>query len=340
MIDHFRKVNRVELADQIPDEHDAQELPDPDAIQDDVIKMMFACCHPSLSTENQLILTLKILGGLSIREIARVLLKKEETVAKSYTRAKKKFKEATIDLALPDSAALKMRLRTVLQVIYLLFTEGYKTTEGDQLIKKDLCNEAIRLAVLLAEYDITDTSMTHSLLALMYFHSARFSSRVGPAGEVIPLQDQDRKKWDGELIDKGIQALDQAVKGAFINEFYVQATISGLHCDAKTYAKTDWVSILRQYDILVTMNPSPAIRLNRVVALAKARSTEEALEELDRLEAQGKLSGYYLLHAIKGDLLLEQGEVETGKVAIERAVQLTENKAEKDYLMRKVDSIS
>ncbi len=338
MIDHFRKTSRVDNSDHIPDRPvETQDL-DLESIQDDVVKMMFACCHPSLSAEYQIILTLKILGGLSIREISRGLLKKEETVAKSYTRAKKKFQEEGIQLVLPSQAEIKSRLRTVLQVIYLLFNEGYKTTEGEELLKKDLCQEAIRLVTILTENDRTNISMCHSLLALMLFHSSRFESRVDAEGRLVTLENQDRSKWDREKIQAGLSALQRATSGAFLNEFYVQAAISGMHCEAKTYADTQWPEILGMYDTLLRISPSPVVRLNRAVALAKAKSAEDALKEIAILEKDEQMSRYYLLHAIKGDLLLEIGEDKTGRLAIEQAIALTDNQAEKEHLSARIST--
>lgn len=337
MIDHFRKTSRLDSADYIPDKPVETTDLNLESIQDDVVKMMFACCHPSLSTEYQIILTLKILGGLSIREIARGLLKKEETVAKSYTRAKKKFQEEEIQLELPSQAEIKGRLRTVLHVIYLLFNEGYKTTEGEELLKRDLCNEAIRLAKLLTEYDLTDIPMSHSLLALMYFHVSRFDARVDVEGKLVTLENQDRSKWDKEKIDQGMASLKMATSGAFLNEFYVQAAISGMHCEAKTYSDTQWNEILRMYDTLLRIQPSSIVRLNRAVALAKARSAAEALQEIQALEKVGELDSYYLFHAIKGDLLLEVGDLTGGRVAIAKAIALTNNGAEKEHLRKKLE---
>lgn len=337
MIDHFRKSSRMDGSDFIPERPVETKDLDLESIQDDVVKMMFACCHPSLSTEYQIILTLKILGGLSVREISRALLKKEETVAKSYTRAKRKFQSEGIQLALPSTAEIRNRLRTVLHVIYLLFNEGYKTTEGDDLVKKDLCNEAIRLATILSESEETNLSMTNSLLALMYFHSSRFGSRVDADGQLVTLENQDRNKWDQEQIQTGISFLDRATRGSFINEFYVQATISGLHCEAATFEETRWPEILELYNTLMQLNSSPIVRLNRAVALSRATSPSEALTEIEALEKVDQLCNYYLLFAIKGDLLLSLGNKSDGQKAIEKAISLTNNETEKDHLRSKLE---
>lgn len=339
MIDALRKNSRVAHEESIPEETFEEEI-DLNQIRDDVVKMMFATCHPSLSIDHQLILTLKILGGLSIREISRALLKKEETVAKSYTRAKKKFQEEGIALEFPERAEIKNRLHSVLQIIYLLFSEGYKSTEGDHLIKRDLCNEAIRLAVILSEADDTNVSITHSLLALMYFHSSRFDSRLDDDGKIVTLEFQDRSKWDHDLIQKGRQHLIKATAGSFLNEFYLQATISGFHCQAKTYHETNWPEILGLYNTLYRLNPSPIVRLNRTVALAHAESVDAALEEINLLEKDDRLSNFYLLHAIKGDLLSKAGALDASRVSLGKAVCLTDNLSEKEHLKNKIRQLS
>lgn len=339
MIDHFRKVNRVDGANSIPDKPVKEEELDLDSIQDDVVKMMFACCHHSLSTEYQLILTLKILGGLSVREISRALLKKEETIAKSFTRAKKKFQQEEIPLTLPPTSEIKNRLKTILHIIYLLFNEGYKSTEGDQLVRKELCNEAIRLAKILTESQETNISMTNSLLALMCFHSSRFASRVNEKGALVTLEFQDRSKWDQNRIAEGMRYLELATSGNFLNEFYVQAAISGLHCEAKTFDETNWSEILRLYNNLLSLNSSPVIRLNRAVALSKAGQVEQALDEIVKLGELDQMKNYYLWHAIKGELLSEVGNHEEAIASIHEAISLTDNQAEKTFLEEKITSL-
>ncbi|MFY0650835.1 MAG: sigma-70 family RNA polymerase sigma factor [Cyclobacteriaceae bacterium] len=337
MIDHFRKASRVDSAEVIPDKPaDATEI-DLESIKDDVVKMMFACCHPTLSTEHQIILILKILGGLSVKEISRALLKKEETIAKSYTRAKAKFQKENIRLELPSASEIKSRLNTVLKVIYLLFNEGYKSTLGDDLVKRELCDEAIRLNAILLDNDDCNISMTNALMALMYFHSARFEARVDGDGKLVTLEFQNRGKWNTASIDKGKVYLQEATRGAFMNEFYIQATISGLHCEAKTYDETNWSEILELYDLMIRLNPSPIIKLNRVVAESKVKSPAEALESLELLASNDQLTGHYLFHAIKGDLLIDTGKVKAGREATLKAMSLTNNSAEKEYLRSKIE---
>jgi len=339
MVDHLRRESRVDGADMIPEKEGNFIEVELETIKDDVVKMMFACCHSSLSTEYQIILTLKILGGLSIREIARALLKKEETVAKSYTRAKKKFQSEAIALELPGRAEIRIRLRTVLHIIYLLFNEGYKTTEGDTLIQKGLCKEAIRLTNILLESEACNISMTNALMALMLFHSSRFESRVNEQGELVTLENQDRSKWDLGLIEDGLNSLELATQGSFLNEFYVQAAISGTHCKADTYEETNWKEILGMYNVLLQINPTSIVRLNRAVALAKANSPWEALKELRLLESDNQMQEYYLFHAIKGEFLQEVGESAAALKALNRAIALTSNAAEIAHLRRKLEGV-
>jgi len=339
MIDHFRRSAHMDGADMIPEKTTNTIEVELETIQDDVVKMMFACCHPVLSTEYQIILTLKILGGLSIREIARALLKKEETVAKSYTRAKKKFQNENIQLSLPGSPEIKNRLRTVLHIIYLLFNEGYKTTEGDSLMQQGLCSEAIRLNGILLDNEACDISVTNSLMSLMYFHSSRFNARVNENGELITLKNQDRTKWDTELIAKGVRSLEQATQGSFLNEFYVQAAISGLHCEAKTYEETNWKEILGLYNTLLRLRPTAIIRLNRSVALAKATSADEALEDLKAIESDSQMKEYHLFHTIKAEFLHEIGNTSAAVISLKKAITLTNNQAEIAHLTKKLTAL-
>lgn len=339
MMDQLRRASRLEREDAIIHKASNDVEVNIDSIKDDVVKMIFACCHPSLSVEYQIILILKILGGLSIKEIARALIKKEETIAKSYTRAKKKFQQEKIILELPGQVEINNRLKTVLHIIYLLFNEGYKTTTGNELIKKELCNEAIRLNKILLGNEGCNTSFSNALLALMYFHSARFGSRVDASGKLLTLEYQDRSNWDKSNIAEGLMYLRLATKGSFLNEYYIQATISGLHCEAEKYEDTKWSEILELYDMLVRLNPSPIIKLNRIVALSKARSAEEALMELSELESNKSILDHYLFHAIKGDCLLSVGKINQGKKTTEKAASLTNNSLEKAYLLEKIKAL-
>ncbi|MEO9871925.1 RNA polymerase sigma factor [Ekhidna sp.] len=339
MIDQLRrdqKTNNQEVPERVEEMNEDLSL---ESINDDMVRMMFACCHPSLSQEYQIILTLKILGGLSIREISSSLLKKEETVAKAYTRAKKKFKKDEIKLLLPPANEIEKRLDMVLKIIYLLFNEGYKSAEGNQLIRTDLCDDAIRLNVVLLESEICNTPAANSLIALMYFHASRFAARTDEDGHVITLENQDRLKWDQELIQRGLEYLDQASEEGAINEYLIQAAISATHCQAETFQDTDWGNILALYDLQLQLSPSPIVELNRVVALEKVHGSLLGVKEIERLEDTQFFDEYYLFYAIKSEMLQKFGDNDQSKLALQKAIALTKNEKERDYLKKKLARI-
>ncbi|WP_420577521.1 RNA polymerase sigma factor [Ekhidna sp.] len=337
MIDQLRrdqKTNNQEVPERAEGMKEDLSL---ESINDDMVRMMFACCHPSLSQEYQIILTLKILGGLSVREISSSLLKKEETVAKAYTRAKKKFKKEEIKLNLPSADEIEKRLDIVLKIIYLLFNEGYKSAEGDNLIRQDLCEDAIRLNGVLLESEICDTPSTNALMALMHFHASRFSARVDEEGNVISLEDQDRSRWDQQLIQQGLNYLNNASENGSMNEYLIQAAISANHCQAATFKETDWKNILSLYDLQLQLSPTPIVELNRVVALEKVHGPLLGLKEIERLEATQFFEEYYLFYAIKSEMLKKMGSMEDARTALERAVLLAKNEREKVYLLSKLE---
>ena len=339
MIDQLRrnqKTNNQEVPERAEEMSDDLSL---ESINDDMVRMMFACCHPSLSQEYQIILTLKILGGLSIREISSSLLKKEETVAKAYTRAKKKFKKDEIKLILPPAHEIEKRLDMVLKIIYLLFNEGYKSAEGENLIRQELCEDAIRLNRVLLESEICNTPAANALIALMHFHSSRFASRTDEAGNVITLEDQDRSKWDQELIQQGLVYLNYASEEGAINEYLIQAAISATHCRAETFEDTDWDNILSLYDLQLQVTPSPIVELNRVVALEKVHGSLLGVKEIERLEATEFFDEYYLFYAIKSEMLRKLGNLDEAKHALEKAISLTKNEKERQHLSKKLQQL-
>lgn len=309
-------------------------------INDDLVRMTFACCHPILSAEYQIILTLKILGGLSIREISTSLLKKEETVAKAYTRAKKKFKEEQIKLILPPANEVEKRLEMVLKIIYLLFNEGYKSAEGKNLIREELCSEAVRLNQVLLDTELCNTPSANALMALMHFHSSRFGARVDEHGEIISLEHQDRGKWNRELINSGLSYLENAAESEDVNDYIIQAAISSYHCGAVSFEETNWTEILRLYDLQFQINPSPVIRLNRVVPMEKVHGSLLAFAEIEELEETGFFDSYYLFYAIKGGILQNLGEMEDASQALRKAIKLTKNEREINYLNKKLAQLS
>lgn len=340
MIDHLRREQK-QSKESIPEvsEEFMDDIPLTD-INDDMIRMIFACCHPTLSPEYQIILTLKILGGLSIREISTTLLKKEETVAKAYTRAKKKFKKDEINLTLPPANEIEQRLEMVLKIIYLLFNEGYKSAEGSNLIREDLCREAVRLNHVLLDSEICNTPSANALMALMCFHISRFSARVDESGEIISLEHQDRTKWDQELISKGRSYLNNASNAQEVNDYIIQAGISSHHCSASSFEETNWGEILRLYDLQYQINPSPVIRLNRIVPMERVHGSMLAYAELEELEETGFFDTYYLFYAIKGGILQNLGEIDESIAALKKAISLTKNEREVTYLEKKLHQLS
>lgn len=344
-IDRLRKLSKNgDLSEVHQTESSSDELHNSDdldgAFKDDLLKMLFACCHPDLVIEHQIILSLKILCGFSVREIANCLLKKEATIAKSFTRAKQNFMQNKIQLEVPCESEIKSRLSTVLKVIYLLFNEGYKSSEGDDLCREDVCFEAVRLNYLLLENPTTNTSEVNALAALMYFHMARFESRVGAEGELVTLENQDRALWDKELIGEGLHFLGVSVEELHYSEYHIQAVIASLHCRAATYADTNWKEILTLYDALLKVAPSPVTRLNRLVVVSKVYGPARALEELEVIEKSGFFDNYYLFHAIKGQVLSETQKNEEAKQAYQMALQLTKNSRELDFIRSKVAALS
>jgi len=339
MIDQLRrdqKLNRQEMPEKAEEMQDDISL---STMNDDMVRMLFACCHPTLSAEYQIILTLKILGGLSVKEIASALIKKEETVAKAYTRAKKKFKKEEIKLVLPPANELEKRLNNVLKIIYLLFNEGYKAAEGSELIREDLCEEAIRLNKVLVDNEICNTPAANGLISLMLFHAARFNARVDSHGNIISLEDQDRNQWDQELIGLGFEYLEKASATQEPNEYVIQAAINATHCRAKSMEETDWSNILKMYDLHLQLTNNPVIELNRVIPLQKVHGSLLAMKEIERLELTGFFDEYYLFFAIKAKVLEDLGDLEQCKASYEAALGFAKNGKEQAYLRDKINQL-
>ena len=351
MIDNLRRNKKVvareddELTRKIESSGEAATLSDiklEDYLQDDVLKMMFACCHPSLTVESQIILTLRILCGLGNSEVARALLKKEEAVAKAHTRAKQKLKENEVRPVVPSRDIARERLGVILKVLYLLFNEGYKSSSGDELIKKDLCLESVRLTKILCDSPFGRNPELNALMALMCFHISRFDSRVGESGELLTLRQQDRSTWNKELINRGSFYFQKSFsKDVFdtMTDYHIQAAMAGLHCQAKNYQSTDWEQLLGLYDMQMKTKPSPVVELNRLVVYAEVHGPEEALAQLLKLENQAFMTNYYLFYAIKGDLLIKLQKSDEARKVLEKAVDLTDNIAEKKHLQKKLSSI-
>jgi RNA polymerase sigma-70 factor, ECF subfamily len=315
------------------------ENEDESGIGDDRLRLIFTCCHPALSIEAQVALTLRTLCGLTTVEIARAFMVPQETMAKRLVRAKHKIQDAGIPYRVPADHQLPERLRGVLAVLYGLFNEGYSASAGASPIRKSLCAEAIRLARLLVEL-MPDEPEALGLLGLLVFHDARRPARLDEAGELVTLEDQDRTLWDRAAIDEACRILDRAMRRGRPGPFQLQAAISALHATAATAAETDWVEIALLYERLGELVPTPVVALNRAVAVAMAEGPEAGLLLVDELEQDGALRDYYLLPATRADLLRRLGRGEQARVAYERALQLAPTDAERRYLSRRITEVS
>lgn len=303
-----------------------------DDIGDDLLRLIFTSCHPVLSTEARVALTLRLLGGLTTDEIARAFLVPEATVAQRIVRAKKTLRDAKVPFEVPRGAELAERLSSVLEVIYLIFNEGYSATAGDDWVRPGLCEDALRLGRILAELS-SDEGEVHGLVALMEIQASRLRARTGPSGEPILLLDQDRARWDYVLINRGLAALERAERtGRPPGPYTLQAAIAACHARARSAEETDWQRIASLYEALARVAPSPVVELNRAVAVAMAFGPEAGLEIADRLTSERALASYHLLPSVRGDLLFKLGRMEEARAEFERAASLTRNARERALL--------
>lgn len=304
-------------------------------LRDDELRMLLMCCHPELSQDSRVALSLKTVGGFSTPEIAKAFLCDESAIAQRLVRAKRQIREHRIRLDLPFGKDLASRLDSALEVIYLMFNEGYAAQAGEELVRQDLCGEALRLAGLLASSSVC-MPQVHALLALMAFLAARLGARVDAQGELVLLENQDRSSWDARLIALAFHHFELSAEGSQVSAYHVQAAIAAAHARAPSPGETNWEMILDLYDQLMEISPSPVVALNRVVAVAKVRGTEEALEELRSLAAEPSLHGYYLLPAVEGRLRMETGDKSGAARCFRASLELPCSQPEKRFLLRKL----
>lgn len=341
-IDHIRRrakfhVSLEDVAEQLEEEIQEQFEDSDNHLEDDQLRLIFTCCHPSLAPEAQMALTLREICGLTTEAIARAFLTSPSTLAQRIVRAKNKIRDAKIPYEIPARGELPERLDAVLHVIYLVFNEGYSASSGTTLIRQELAQEAIRLGRLLANL-LPDPEVL-GLLALMLLQDSRRHARSDSNGDLIRLEDQDRTRWDRAQIAEGSALIQRALSTGEVDIYCLQAAIAALHAAAPSFAETDWAEICGFYNLLFTRNPSPIIQLNRAVAIAMRDGPAAGLALLDELVAHQQLTDYYLLHAARADLLAQLGELEGASAAYAMALDLTEQEPERRFLLKKLHDL-
>jgi RNA polymerase sigma factor (sigma-70 family) len=347
-IDHFRRAQRIDekharIGNELMDaEREAPDFDTPldDEIGDDLLRLIFTACHPVLSTEARVALTLRLLGGLTTEEIARAFLVPTSTVAQRIVRAKRTLADARVPFEVPRGSALEERLASVLEVVYLVFNEGYSATAGEDWVRPALCEDAQRLGRVLAELAPAEPEV-HGLVALMEIQASRLRARIGPDGEPVLLPDQDRSRWDRILIRRGLAALARAeALGGAVGPYALQAAIAACHARAAAAEDTDWARIAALYGALSRLNPSPVVELNRAVAVGKALGPAAGLEIADDLVGVPALASYHLLPAVRAEFLTQLGRVDEARVELERAITLTRNEGERRLLRARVSRLA
>jgi RNA polymerase sigma-70 factor (ECF subfamily) len=342
-IDGMRKRARFDASmEELARQPDAVTVEPPEwdeqSVEDDRLRLIFTCCHPALPPDGQLALTLREVCGLTTEEIARAFLTTAPTIAKRIVRAKAKIRDAHIPYEVPSRNDLPQRLESVLQVIYLVFTEGYAASSGESLTRPDLSEEAIRLGRLLVE--LLPEAEAQGLLALMLLHESRRETRTSSTGELVLLDDQDRSLWNRELIDDGISLVERALASRSVGPYTLQAAIAAVHAGASTAAATDWSRIVELYDVLEQASPSPVVELNRAVAVAMRDGPLAGLTQIDAILARGELEDYYLAHSARADLCRRLGQTAEACASYEKALALARPEAARRFLMRRLSELS
>ena len=304
-------------------------------IQDSQLRMMFACCHPSIQEESQIALTLKTLCGLSVNEISKAFLTTEETIAKRIYRAKEKIKAEKIELEVPQNDELSTRVDTVLKSLYLLFNEGYKSSNPDKLIREDLCEEAMRLCFLLTQHSLTALPRTKALLALMCFQASRFDSRLDDKNNIILLKHQDRSKWNRSLMNKGFELMEESTEPFEVSSYHLEAAIASQHAVARSFEQTNWKNIYHLYEMLYQLQPNPIVAMNKAIASSYAISKQNALKELQQIKG---LEDHHLYYVSIGEMYFDLENKPEAKKFFEKALELTSSGYEQQLLINKISN--
>jgi len=307
-------------------------------IADDRLRMMFVCCHPVIPPEAQVALALKTLCGFSVTEISHAFLTNEAAIAKRLARAKQKIQGAQVAFEIPTGDELERRLDSVLQSVYLLFNEGYKASGGDKLVREELCQEAIRLTELLAQHSAGNQPKTHALLALMLLNAARIPGRSDEEGNLLRLEEQDRKCWDQAMIARGMSHLRHSAAGEALSKYHLQAGIAACHATAINYSATDWPKILTLYDLLIDFDGSPVVALNRAVAVANVHGPEAGLQAVRAIRDREKLRAYYLFYAVIGEFEVRLNKYEAAAEQFRKAFELAGTKSERAFLLKRLQA--
>ena len=341
--DQLRRDRKIEPADEaleIAGESSVDEnIFFSSEIHEDQLRMIFACCHPSIAPDSQVALTLKIIGGFGVTEIARAYLSNDEAIAKMLTRAKRKLRETGVALEIPSPSDLNFRLDSVLKVLYLMFNEGYAASGGDDLVRKDLCMEAVRLSRIVVSHPVTTAPRCHALLALFLFQVARLSARADHRGELLLFADQDRSLWDTNMLVSGMDHLRLSARGTELSDYHLEAEIAAAHSLAPTYESTDWQRILELYERLQKRHFSVVAELNKIVVLEMIHGPQHSLAALESLEIKHRLDNFNLFHITKAHFLTEIGHTKAALESYERALELTTNQPVRRFLAGRVEMV-